>query len=274
MCDDLHNRNNDYPLGAEWFNPQQVSPFYAKHYNGETSSDKLIAHLGMHEHDTRHYLEAQEILRQGAVITEIHKILEFDQVPFARDYVIMNNNLRKEATNNDDEFGKDFFKLMNNSCYGQLMMNEMKFKTGKFVSGYKHYTKKDEDGNKHVYATVQNRKLALSNPNCCDWNDIDDENTFVLFNSMKTLSHPIACGVAVLGISKAIMGSFWYRLIDKFGEDHVQLVYTDTDSLVIILIGDTYNEADILTYIRKEPDFASYFDLDGVPDVPEQCTSR
>ena len=40
-------------------NPTKVSPFYAKHYNGETSSDKLIAHLGLHEHDTRHYMEAQ-----------------------------------------------------------------------------------------------------------------------------------------------------------------------------------------------------------------------
>ena len=69
----------------------------------------------------------------------------------------MNNNLRKEATNNDDEFGKDFFKLMNNSCYGQLMMNEMKFKTGKCVSGYKKF----KNGVK-----IQNRKLAISNTNC------------------------------------------------------------------------------------------------------------
>ena len=86
---------------------------------------------------------------------------------------------------------------------------------------------------------------------------------------MKTLSHPIADGVSVLGISKAIMGSFWYRLIDKFGEDHIQLVFHDTDSLVIILIGDTYKEADILSYIREEPYFAYFFDLDKVPNVPE-----
>lgn len=62
---------------------------------------------------------------------------------------------------------------------------------------------------------------------------------------MKTLSHPIADGVAVLGISKSIMGAFWYRLIDKFGEDHIQLVFHDTDYLVLILIADTYKEADI-----------------------------
>ena len=88
---------------------------------------------------------------------------------------------------------------------------------------------------------------------------------------MKTLAHPIACGVAVLGISKAIMGAFWYRLIDKFREDNIQLVYTDTDSLVLILIGNTYKEADILSYIKEEPEFACSFDLDGVPDVPEEA---
>ena len=38
---------------------------------------------------------------------------------------------------------------------------------------------------------------------------------------------------------------------------------------MLILIGDTYKEADILTDIREEPDFACWFDLDGVSDVPE-----
>jgi hypothetical protein len=38
---------------------------------------------------------------------------------------------------------------------------------------------------------------------------------------------------------------------------------------VLILIGDTYKEADILTYIREEPYSTCWFDLDGVPDVHE-----
>ena len=58
------------------------------------------------------------------MITKIHKILEFRQEAFASGYVISNNNIRKEASAKKDEFGKDFFKLMNNSCYGQMMMNE------------------------------------------------------------------------------------------------------------------------------------------------------
>ena len=124
-----------------------------------------------------------------------------------------------------------------------------------------------------MYAKVRNRKLALSNKNCYDWYDLDNDHTFVLFNQMKTLTHPVACGVAVLGISKSIMGSFWYSLIDKFGEDNIQLVFTDTDSLVFILKGNTYKESYILSYIHEEPEFAYRFDLDGVPDVPEVAPS-
>ena len=41
------------------------------------------------------------------------------------------------ATAKNDEFGKDFFKLMNNSCYGQMMMNEQEFKHGDFCSATK-----------------------------------------------------------------------------------------------------------------------------------------
>ena len=53
---------------------------------------------------------------------------------------------KKEATAKKDEFGKDFFKLMNNSCYGQMMMNERDFKHGEFCSATK--MKKTKRGKK------------------------------------------------------------------------------------------------------------------------------
>ena len=147
---------------------------------------------------------------------------------------------------------------MNNSCYGQLMMNELKFKRGKFVSGNKTFgDKKVPADNKRKYKLVggikvQRRKLELSKPECVDWYELDDKHTFVLLNQKKTIAHPIACGVGVIGISKSIMGSFWYKLKDKFG-DRVQLIYTDTYSLVFSLDGKTYKEANLLIYIEAEP---------------------
>ena len=67
------------------------------------------------------------------------------------------------------------------------------------------------------------------------------------------------------------MGSFWYKLKDKFG-DRVQLIYTDTDSLVFSLDGKTYKEANLLSYIEAEPEFAEDFDLTDIPDVPKTTT--
>ena len=88
---------------------------------------------------------------------------------------------------------------------------------------------------------------------------------------MNTITKPLACGVSILGISKAYMISMWYKLVDKFGPDNIFLIFTDTDSLVFGLKGKTYKEAYIFSYIREEPEFAQLFDLDGVPDVPENA---
>ena len=202
-------------------------------------------------------MEAQEIIRQGGVITKIHKILQCRQEAFAREYVILNNNRRKEATAKKDEFGKDFFKLMNNSCYGQMMMNEREFKHGEFFSGTKKIRGQE----------VSKRKIAISDSKYLDHYDLDNNNTFVIRDQMNTMTKPLACGVSILGISKAYMVSMWYKLVDKFSPDNIFLIFTDTDSLGFE--GNTYKEADIFSYIREEPEFAKLFDLDGVPNIDQ-----
>ena len=94
--EETHKRNNDLPPGPETMKPDKISPFNASHYVGEISTKKLIAHLGEHNNFVCHCMEAQEIIRQGGVITKIHKILQVRQEAFAREYVILNNNRRKE----------------------------------------------------------------------------------------------------------------------------------------------------------------------------------
>ena len=150
------------------------------------------------------------------------------------------------------------------------MMDEKKFKHGKFVSS----RIKKKVGKAQ---SVSERKLALSNPKCIDWYDLDEDqnDTFVLFSQKRTLTRPIDCGTAIFGISKAYMVSMWYKLIDKFGSDNLHLIFTDTDSLAFELIVKNYKESDLIYHqIKEDTDFASLFDLRDVPDIHEEGTTE
>jgi len=57
---------------------------------------------------------------------------------------------------------------MNNSCYGQMMMNEREFEHGEFISGTKKIRGQE----------VSKRKLAISDAKYLDHYDFDNKNTF------------------------------------------------------------------------------------------------
>ena len=74
---ELQDRNNDLSPLPDQLMPHEVSPFNAKHFDGEIPSDKLISHVGIKNHIVRHFVEIQESIRQGEVIDQIDKILRF-----------------------------------------------------------------------------------------------------------------------------------------------------------------------------------------------------
>ena len=68
------------------------------------------------------YLEdlAFVIKRYGWVVTKIHAHLTFDQAPFNKNFILMNQKSWQESKTNTE---KDFFKLMNNANFGSDCRN-------------------------------------------------------------------------------------------------------------------------------------------------------
>ena len=94
--------------------------FLKQHNNRLGNVEKLILDL----YDKKEYIVHYDILKYyislGIKVTKIHSIISFNHKAWLKPYIDFNTNMRTK-TNND--FEKDFWKLMNNSFYGKTMEN-------------------------------------------------------------------------------------------------------------------------------------------------------
>ena len=58
----------------------------------------------------------KKALNHGLVLRKVHRVIQFNQKDWLKPYIDMNTKLRKEAEN---DFEKDFLKLINNSVFGK-----------------------------------------------------------------------------------------------------------------------------------------------------------
>jgi hypothetical protein len=166
-------------------------------------------------------------------------MIKFKQSKWLEPYINFNTQKRKEPT---IDFEKDFFKLMNNAPYGKTMEDvkgRMEFSLHTSTHSYDK-----------AVAKAEFKATAIIN-----------ENMVGVESAKKKikLNKPMSVGVSVLDLSKLHMYSFYYDVLKvRYGEK-VNLLYTDTDSL----IGNIRTE-DVYADFR-EPDMKQHLDFSDYP---------
>ena len=213
----LHDLHNDYPLGPEKVKvTENMLSNYCKKikekYNISIGQvHKLIPTLKNKEKYVLHHRNLQLYTDLGLKVTKVHRILEFNQSPWLKQYIDFNTEKRKNAKN---AFEKDFFKLMNNSVFGKTMENLRKRVDVRSVTNEKKLLKL---ASKPTYVSSK----------------IFNENLVAVHKIKETLTlnRPAYVGMCILDLSKTLMYDFHYNYIKKKYGDKARLLFTDTDSL-------------------------------------------
>ena len=214
---ELHNLHNDYPLGPEKVKvTESMLSDYCKNIQKKFKISaglvhKLIPTLCNKEKYVIHYRNLQLYTDLGLKVKKVHRVLEFNQSPWLKQYIDFNTQKRTQAKNS---FEKDFFKLMNNSVFGKTMENTRKRVDVRLITDEKKLLKM---ASKPTYVSSK----------------IFNENLVAVHKIKETLTlnRPAYVGMCILDLSKTLMYDFHYNYIkEKYG-NKAKLLFTDTDSL-------------------------------------------
>ena len=265
---ELHNVHNAYPLAPErmvvkkeWMSEYQHELLDAGVASSEV--EKLVPNLRNKNRYVLHYRNLQLYLSLGMKLTKVCRALRFQQSRWMEPYIRLNTELRKKATSG---FEKDLFKLMNNSVFGKTMENL-----------------RERVDVKLVRASEDNRlRRLIASPSYARANIFDNNLTAIqMRKSRLKLDKPIYVGMSVLDLSKHLMYDFYYNKLKKQYGECCQLLYTDTDSLLLeIQTEDVYKDMsasagfyDTSDYPKDHPQY-SEDNKKVVGKMKDECAGR
>lgn len=197
----LHNLDNEFPLARQKINVEKdmLSNYcesIRQKYNITIRQVKrLIPTLSNKEKYVLHYRNLQLYTDLGLKVTKVHRVLEFDQSPWLKQYIDFNTQKR---TNAKDVFEKDFFKLMNNSVFGKTTENLRKRVDVKLITNQKKLLKYSSKPT-HVSSKIINENLVVVHK----------------IKETLTLNRPAYAGMCILDLSKTLMYDFRYNYIKQ-----------------------------------------------------------
>ena len=247
---ELHDDHSDLPFLPESFKPKEEmlsdeqKRLFKITYPNRTkyrTTEKLIPHLLLKSNYIAHHSILLQALDNGLKIEQIHRVIEFKEKPWLKEYIDFNTEKRTHATT---KFMKDFYKLMNNAVYGKTMEN------GRHHKKHKLSTNGD----------VERKYVRL--PNFYNSIEITDEISIIQFKYREVkLDKPIYVGLSILDISKTLMYNFQYEfMMKKFIKDGVkpQLCYMDTDSFIYDIPMNREERDSIILENQEEFDCSEY----------------
>ena len=201
------------------------------------NTKKLVCNFNDKKNYVVHINVLKQALDHGLKLRKVHRVIEFDQEAWLKEYIDVNTELRKKASN---DFEKDFFKLMNNAVCDKTMENVRKHRDIKLVK------------------TDKKRNKLASEPNFHTMKLIDNNLAIIEMRKVKVkINKPIYLGLSILDISKITMYEFWYDYVKSKYEDKTRLCYMDTDSFVVnIKTKDFYK--DIAENVKERFDTSNY----------------
>ena len=205
---ELHDHHNDLPFMCEKIRVKGLAGAGAVLHGVE----KLVPNL----HDKKKYVIHVKALKQaldhGLVLEKIHRVIQFKQSAWMKEYIDFNTRLRTVAKN---DFEKDFYKLMNNSVFGKMMENIRKHRDIKLVNNKEDYLKQVMKPN------FKGGVLMGADLMSCEMGKVKVK-----------MNKPVYLGQAILDVSKTIMYEFHYDYMKrKYDEKSLKLLYMNTDSL-------------------------------------------
>ena len=192
-----------------------------------------------------HYRLLKFYVKHGMEIMKVHEVISFKQKKWLEKYIDYNTQKRNKT---NDDFQKDFYKLLNNAFYGKTMENVRNRIRVEFLKN-----------NENEKIVKWQSKLSFNGIHRT-YNVGDTGYSSFTFKQTEVLmDKPIHLGFAVLDLSKLLMYETYYeKLQPYFGLENSQNHYTDCDSMVLSIKTD-----DIISDLKILEDLFDFSNLNS-----------